>query len=292
MPHREFLGRRASLRIQRFSPHGAHLALQEDRDDGDTATILLPGADIPTDAQEGTSIDVFVYLDSEDRPIATTAKPKLQRGEVAFLTVTDLTKVGAFADWGLPKELLLPFAQHTTLPEVGQRYPVGLRIDNSDRLIGTMRVAEMLKRSPRYRLDDWVDGEVWRMDPWRGLFAILDRRTVGVVPPHELHSLSRGAQARFRIARILPDGKVELSLRKRAGEAVVEEADQILRLLEQPEPPRIGDKSTPGDIRALLGISKKAFKRATGRLLKERRVAFNADGHLVRTADEEPSADG
>ena len=289
MPHRALLGRRASLRIVEFSPHGAHLAVPASaRGNRPDATLLLLGSDIPTDAHEGMVVDVFVYLDSKDRPIATTATPKLSLGEVTFLTVADLTPIGAFVAWGLPKDLLVPFAEQPSPPRVGERHPVGLSIDNTGRLVGTMRVSKMLKQPPTCQLNDWVAGEAWRYDPNIGVFVIIERHCVGLLPAAEPQALQRGERARFRVSRVLPDGKVELSLRKPAAEAVVAEAEQILHALRQAAPPRVNDRSSPRQIHALFGISKKAFKRAVGRLLKRRLVAFHADGYLVAVMDPPP----
>lgn len=289
MSHHPFLGCRATLAIESFSRHGAHLCVPDDayesdddeRRDDKPDSILLLGAEIPTDAHEGTRIDVFVYLDSQDRPIATTQAPKLELGEVAFLEVTDLTPVGAFVDWGLPKDLLVPFAEQLKNVRLGERYAVGLAIDDTGRLAGTMRVSKWLQDLPDYETGQWLPGEVWRNEPNIGLFVILERRVVGLLPAQEAHSLRRGDAARFRVSRVLADGKVELSLRKPFAEAVEHEGDVILGLLAQPNAPQIGDHSSPEQIRKHCGMSKKAFKRAAGRLLKERRVAFDANGNLI-----------
>ena len=282
MSFRDLLGRFATLKIRRFASPGAYLAIDETdgRDD-----ILLIGSETPEGAKEGEEVDVFVHLDSEGRPIATTRTARLELGQVAFLEVTECTPIGGFVDWGLAKELLVPFAEQTAALNPGERYAIGLYVDNTGRLAGTMRVTEMLAAGGtrvEWELDEWVEGEAWRSDPEIGLFVILEKAFVGLVPKSEPHSLSRGQAGRFRISNILPDGKIELSLRGHAHEELAGDAQKILDALGRPDPPRIGDRSTPEEIRRVFGLSKKAFKRAVGRLLKERVVDFDDDGQLKR----------
>lgn len=280
VPLDDLLGRRVTLPVRRFGPPGAFLAL-DSRDLRPVApTVLLPGSEVPEGTEEGDEVEVFVYLDSEDRPVATTRAPKLERDEVAFLEVTDVNRFGAFVDWGLPKELLVPYAEQTRDLRAGERHPIGLYLDNRGRLAGTMRVSEMLRKKGQFELDEWVHGEAWRKDPDIGLFVILERRFVGLMPASEPHALRRGEAARFRVTSVLPDGKVELSLRGHAHEEVEGDAARILAVLGRKGAPRVGDRSEPEEIRALFGLSKKAFKRAVGRLLKERAVDIDPDGYL------------
>jgi hypothetical protein len=277
-PFHDLLGRFATMEIRRFGSPGAFLV--EKGAALDAPTLLLLGPEIPENAREGDEVAVFVTLDSEGRPLATTATPKLGLGEVAFLTVTACTDFGAFVDWGLPKELLVPFAEQTRKLRVGERQPIGLYIDNTGRLAGTMRVTELLDTSSAFVLGEWVEGEAWRDDPDIGLFVIVQRRFVGLVPQQEPHTLSRGQAARLRVTRVHPDGKIELSLRGHAHEEMADDAQKILQLLKRPGAPKLGDRSDPGQIRALFGLSKKAFKRAVGRLLRERLVDIDDQGHV------------
>ena len=149
VPHGDLVGRSTLLRVRRLGPAGA--ALAPDHDDGDAPTepdVLLPKREVPAGTVVGDELAVFVALDSEDRPVATTRVPKLQLGEVAFLAITAITEVGVFVDWGLPKELLVPFREQTRDLQVGERHPVGLFVDKTGRLAGTMRVSEMLRATP------------------------------------------------------------------------------------------------------------------------------------------------
>jgi predicted RNA-binding protein (virulence factor B family) len=278
-PFRDLLGRFATLAIRRFGSPGAFLAPKGAPDDA--PVVLLLGPEIPLHAQEGDAIEVFLSLDSEGRPIATTKTPKLSLGEVAFLEVTATTEFGAFVDYGLPKELLVPFAEQTTKLKVGERHPIALYLDKNGRLAGTMRVTECLGVGSReFQRGEWVTGEAWRWDPQIGLFVIIERAFVGLLPRHEPHALNRGNASRFRVTQVHPDGKIELSLRGHAHEEMEKDGETILSYLKRPGVPKLGDRSDPDQIRALFGLSKKAFKRAVGRLLKERRVDIDGDGYV------------
>jgi predicted RNA-binding protein (virulence factor B family) len=270
----DVLGRFCELRVERVLGAGAYLSV-----DGSGKSVLLPGSQCPASAKPGDMLSVFVYLDSEDRPIATTRAPKLELDEVAFLEVTALTEFGAFVDWGLPKELLVPFAKQTRELSVGRREPIGLYLDSSGRLAGTMRVAEMLSTDgAEFALDEWVKGEAWRKDPEIGLFVIVERRFVALLPNAEPHQLTRGEAASFRVSNRLEDGKLELSLRAHAHEQLAVDADTVLSGLTARPSLRVGDRSSPEEIRKLFGLSKKAFKRAIGTLLKSEALELDDDG--------------
>jgi len=284
----ELLGRTHTLIVARQGPHGAFLTIDAEDDDPRAATILLPGADIPEGTEDGDAIEVFVYRDSEDRPIATTLVPKLELDEVAFLTVTDVTRIGAFVDWGLPKELFVPFGEQTRDLAPGDRHPFGLILDDSGRLAGTMRVRELLRETDEMTRGEWVAGEAWRNEPELGLFVILEKRFLGLVPASEPHRLTRGQAASFRVTNVSEDRKIELSLRKLVHEELDADADMILAKLSRPNAPILGDDSDPERIRAVFGISKKAFKRAVGRLLKQGAVQINDHGIVVVTRGPSP----
>jgi predicted RNA-binding protein (virulence factor B family) len=276
----ELLGRRVTLVIRAVTAAGA--VLDDGREGDDPRTVLLPARELPRGARDGDELTVFVGRDSEDRMVATTAVPRIAVGEVAFLDVTDVTDIGAFVDNGLGKELLVPFAQQGWPLRVGDREPIGMYVDKSRRLAGTTFVGPLLANpGRRYALDAWVDGEAWRDEPAVGLFVILERAFLGLVPASEPHALRRGAAARFRIAHGLPDGKVVLSLRDHAHKELEADAARILARLSGPGAPRVGDRSDPDELRAVFGLSKKAFKRAVGRLLKDGAVEIDPAGHVV-----------
>jgi predicted RNA-binding protein (virulence factor B family) len=167
---------------------------------------------------------------------------------------------------------------------VGRREPIGLYLDSSGRLAGTMRVAEMLSTDgTEFELDEWVEGEAWRSDPRIGLFVIVERRFVALLPSSEPHRLRRGDAARFRVSSRFDDGKFELSLRAHAHEQLEVDAANVLSQLRQRHGLRVGDRSSPAEIRQIFGLSKKAFKRAVGRLLKSEAVDLDAEGWLKLT---------
>jgi len=279
---RDLVGRFVTLEIGRFGSPGAFLVQPGAGADADA--ILLLGPEIPPDAREGDQVSVFVGLDSAGRPLATTAQPHLALGEVTFLTVTACTEFGAFVDWGLPKELLVPFAEQTRDVKVGERHPIGLYIDNTGRLAGTMRVNQMLTTDGEFHQGEWVEGEAWRNEPDIGLFVIIERRFLGLVPADEPHTLARGEAARFRVTRVHADGKIALSAREPVHQQLERDAEIILDVLARPGARPISDKSPPEEIRARFGLSKKAFKRAVGTLLKARRVEVDEAGR-VRLVD-------
>lgn len=288
----DLLGHSVKLTVQRIVAQGAYLtgdALLDLGDDGepnvderlpDDGTLLLPTRELPEDAAVGDELEVFIYLDSEDRPIATTRRPKLTRGEVRFLTVTAVTRIGAFVDWGMTKELLVPFAEQTSELAPGDSHAIGLLLDRSERLCGTMRVRELLYTGGRFDRDEIVEGEAWREEPGIGVFCILERKYVGLLPASEPHNLRRGESTTFRIQHVLADGKVELSLRGHVHEELETDAAHVLSVLLA-KAPEVGDKSSPEKIRSLFGLSKKAFKRAAGRLLKDGTATIDRAGYLV-----------
>lgn len=280
MPHRPLLGRVVTLTIRRFGPPGAFLAIGEEPNDPRGPVVLLPGAEVPEGAAVGDEIEVFMTLDSEDRPLATIHRPKLGLGQVAFLEVKAMSSIGAFVDWGLPKELFVPHAERTTDLVIGRKYAFGLYVDPSSRLAGTMRVSEMLGERRTYEVGEWLEGEAYRNEPGIGLFVIVERRTVALLPISEPHVLSRGEAARFRVTTVHPDGKIELSLRGLAHEEISTDAAKILEALLSKSPPRVSDKSSPEALRVAFGLSKKAVKRAFGWLLREGKVTIDAEGFV------------
>jgi predicted RNA-binding protein (virulence factor B family) len=278
------LGTHVSLRIRRFAEPGAFLGVDDLDESEDAETILLPDREVPAGAKAGDRVTVFVYLDSDDRVISTTREPKVELGEVTFLEIVSVTQIGAFADWGLSKELLIPYAEQSRDLHVGERQPIGLYLDKSGRLAGTMFVTDMLSSVPNdITRDEWLEGEAWRNDPDIGLFVILERSFVGLVPASEPHRLQRGEVGKFRVAHILADGKLVLSLRQHAHKELETDAATILAVLSRAGAPRVSDRSDPELIRELFGLSKKAFKRAVGKLLKERTVTLDDSGCVVVT---------
>jgi uncharacterized protein len=277
----ELLGYTSALRVLRFEPAGAVLA-PPGVEGSRAPAVLLPRAEVPEGAREGDEIEAFVYLDPSGHPLASTRRPKLERGEVAFLRVAATMRFGAFVDWGLDRDLLVPPNEQLAGLQAGEHHPVGLYLDARGRLTGTMRVSEMLEAPQgQFRAGEWVEGEAWRKEPGLGVFVIVERAFVGLLPEGEPHGLARGEATSFRVARVLPDGKILLSLRGLASEELDDDADALLAALARPGAPRLGDRSSPEHIRAAVGLTKKAFKRAAGRLLKRGDAAIDGDGFLA-----------
>ena len=298
MSFEDLLGRTVKLPVLRITQPGAYLetaqlgqpAGAEPLDhETESQPILLPTRDMPDHCKEGDELEVFIYLDSEDRPIATTLLPLLQLGEVRFLKVTDTTRFGAFVDWGLPKELLVPFQEQTSELATGDVHPFGLIVDRTGRLAGTMRIRELLLYGGSFARDEWVEGEAWREERGIGVFCIIEGKYLGLVAASEPHSLRRGQAASFRVQHVLPDGKLELSLRGRVHEELENDAQNVLTRLSRVGAPKVSDHSSPEQLRSLFGLSKKAFKRAAGRLLRDGLVTIDRDGFLTPT-NEQPAA--
>jgi len=279
MSYEELLGRTVVLPVLRITPPGAYLETADDPEA--SQPILLPTREIPDGTEVGDELEVFVYLDSEDRPIATTTRPKVELGEIRFLRIRDTSRFGAFADWGLPKDLLIPFQEQTSDLAPGDVHAIGLVLDRTGRLSGTMRVREMLMYGGEFERDEWVEGEAWREEHGIGVFCIIERRYLGLLSADEPHNLRRGQTAKFRIQHVLPDGKLELSLRGHGHEELERDAQHVLTRLRRPGAPSVGDHSSPEQLRSLFGLSKKAFKRAAGRLLRSGLAHLDRAGNLV-----------
>jgi predicted RNA-binding protein (virulence factor B family) len=216
--------------------------------------------------------------------VSPTRAERLEPGEVDVLTVVSVTPFGAFVDQGGEKDLLVPLREQTRPLRVGDRCAVGLYVDPTGRPAGTMRVAEMLTGGEGLEVtagqDLWLPGVAWREEPRLGLFVILQKRVLALLPAEEPHSLRPGDAARFRVTRIQDDGKVDVSLRGLKEDEIDGDAERLLALLTGPRPPELGDASSPEAIRDAVGISKKAFKRAAGRLLRTGRAEMDAKGVL------------
>ncbi len=278
----DLVGRVLTLTVQRQSVSG--VLLGSDDPDVKMPALALAARELPEDVRLGDSFEVFIYLDAERRRAATLKLPKVALGEVAFLEVTRVLRGGALVDAGMPTELFVPPTELTRDLREGESHPFGLVVDDTGQLAGTMRVTEMLRVGGRFERDEWVEGVAWRDEPGIGLFVIVERRYVGLVPSYEPHKLARGERAQFRVSSVLADGKVNLSLRGHAHLQLDADADHVLSVLSRPGAARVGDHSSPELIRDLFGLSKKAFKRALGTLLRRRAVDLDDDGCAVLTS--------
>lgn len=271
------LGKKQKLEIVRFTQIGAYLNSKQDKSDDD---ILLPQKQLSKGIEEGDEIEVFVYRDSKDRMIATTRSPKIEMGELAFLEVVETTKIGAFLDWGLEKDLFLPFKEQTCKVKKGNKYLVGIYIDKSDRLCATMHVNKQLSNESPYKEDDTVKGKIYGISEEIGAFVAVDDKYRGLIPNKELYGdYKLGDEVEVRITNVKQDGKLDLSLRKKAYRQMDYDAELVLNKLKHNGGKLpLNDKSSPKKIEAELKMSKRAFKRAVGRLLKERKIKITEKG--------------
>lgn len=262
------LGKIQNLEVIRESDFGVYLNAKEGKSESD---ILLPNKQVPEGVQIGDEIEVFVYRDTEDRLIATTFSPKLTLGKVAVLEVVEVTHIGAFLDWGLQKDLFLPFKQQIGTVKKGHKVIVGLYIDKSDRLCATMKVYDVLSSHTPYSQNQTVTGLVYSIKKDLGVLVAVDHTYHGLIPEKEVFGAYKiGDSIQVRIKKIRPDGKLELSARKQAYQQMEDDAQKLMRILDERSGIlNLNDKSAPERIKAELNISKASFKRAVGRLLKE-----------------------
>ena len=264
------LGKVQELIVVKKVDFGIYLAQQE----GDTEKVLLPARQVPHDAGIGSRIEVFLYKDSKDRLISTTARPRLTLGEVAELAVVQTGKLGAFLDWGLEKDLFLPFREQTRQVREGDRFPVALYVDKSGRLCATMKLYPYLRTDSPYHKDDRVSGFLYEVSKQFGGFVAVDGIYSALIPAREVCGvLKAGTRVEARVTRVHEDGKLDLSLREKAWMQIPADAQKVTEALSAcgGELP-FTDKASPELIREKMGMSKNEFKRAVGHLLKEGKV--------------------
>lgn len=258
------------LTIVKKVDFGVYLAKEQEADPEEK--VLLPRKEVPENVQPGDEIEVFLYRDSKDRMIATVRQPKLSLGEVAVLRVKENGKIGAFLDWGLEKDLLLPFREQVRKVCPGEECLVALYLDKSKRLCATMKVYHYLRTDSPYEKDQKVTGTLYEISDNFGAFVAVDNCYSALIPKKEpLGNARVGDTVEARVTEVLKDGKLSLSLREKAYIQMNEDAQKLLKLLEEQggELP-VGDKSSPEKIKELTGMSKNEFKRAAGNLYKQR----------------------
>ena len=252
-------------------------------EDPDSEThVLLPAKQVPEDAKQGERIRIFLYKDSKDRLIATTNEPKLTLGKFAVLRVKEVGKIGAFLDWGLEKDLFLPYKEMTQKVETEDEILVTLYIDKSNRLCASMKgIYDLLRKDSPYHKDDKVTGRVYEFSDNFGAFVAVDDQFSARIPNHEDHSFLRiGDVIEAKVVGVKPDGKLDLTLREKAYIQMDADAEKILEILDSyagvlP----FSEKASPEVIKRETGLSKNAFKRAVGHLYKEHLVDLT-DGKI------------
>ena len=262
------LGEKQVLEIVKQVEFGVYLATEANAPSEER--VLLPAKQVPEGAKQGDEIEVFIYKDSKDRFIATRNEPKLYLGETAVLKVVQINKVGAFLDWGLEKDLFLPFKEQTKSLNTGEECVVALYIDKSSRLCATMKVYPYLRKDSGYKKDDKVTGMIYEISQNFGAFVAVDDCFSALIPKKEMtKGLKVGDVITARVSARKEDGKLDLSLREKAYIQMSIDAERVLEKLEAgggmiP----FTDKASPELIRSEMDMSKNEFKRAVGNLLK------------------------
>lgn len=271
------LGEKQLLQVVKKVDFGVYLA--ENQETAETDRVLLPKKQVPADAEIGSEVTAFIYRDSDDRLIATTTTPKIMLGQVAMLHVKEVGKIGAFMDWGLEKDVLLPFREQTRKVRAGEDVLCALYIDKSDRLAVTMNVYEFLRTDSPYVKDDKARGTVYEMSKNFGAFVAVDDIYSGLIPVKELTSkVQIGDDVTVRVTGIKEDGKLDLSLRDKAYLQLDTDGEIILKYMDEHDgiiP--FTDKADPQIIKDNMQMSKNQFKRAIGHLMKNGKVKILTD---------------
>lgn len=265
------LGEKQTLVMVKKVDFGIYLA--EDPDAGER--VLLPLKQVPEGMETGRELEVFLYKDSKDRLIATTREPYLTLGKTAALKVQSVGGIGAFLDWGLEKDLFLPFKEMTRKTEPGDEILVTLYIDKSKRLCASMRhLYDYLSQASPYEKDDTVSGRVYEFSDNFGTFVAVDDKYSAMIPSFEdCSGLKIGDVISAKVSNVKADGKLDLTLREKAYLQMDKDAEKVLKVIEKynGELP-FNDKASPEVIKKEMQMSKGAFKRAVGRLYKERKI--------------------
>lgn len=256
---------------------GVYLASGRNRNE---ERVLLPKKQVPKDIRTGDEIEVFVYKDSKDRLISTINMPPLSVGQYALLKVKEITKIGAFLDWGLEKDLLLPYKEMIGRVEEGDELLIRLYIDKSNRLCGSMKgIYHLLSTDSPYEEGDEVEGRIYEFGHEFGTFVAIDDMYSAMIPKFEDSSnLRTGDIVHARVTKVKPDGKLDISIRNKSYIQMDEDAEMILDLIDSyagvlP----FTEKASPEVIKRETGLSKNAFKRAIGHLYKERQISLDND---------------
>lgn len=274
------LGEKQKLIVVKKVEFGVYLATNREEKE---EKVLLPIKQVPEGTELGSEIEVFIYRDSSDRMIATTKDAKLKMGEVALLKVAQVGKIGAFLDWGLEKDLLLPFKQQKKRVKEGEEVLVSLYLDKSNRLCATMNVYENLSSESPYQKDDKVKGRIYETSPEFGLFVAVDDQYSALIPKREAYgNLLIGDLIEARVASVKEDGRLNLSIREKIPVQIGLDAEKIEALIEQYDGVLpFTEKASPEVIKRETQMSKSEFKRAIGHLLKMGKITIQ-DGTIRR----------
>lgn len=272
------LGKRQKLRITRIKEFGVYL-----EEENGNESVLLPKKQVPKNAEIGTELEVFLYRDSSDRMIATTKPTLLEVGEVAKVLVKDIGKIGAFVDIGLERDVLLPYREMRRQVHKGEEILCALYIDRSNRLAVTMRIYPYLKTTSNYQKDDEVTGTIYDIKDI-GILVAVENQYYGLVPKSECYErLEIGDTIQARVLRVREDGKLDLRIRQKAYLQIEIDAKKLEEELEKRGGALgVSEKAEPKVIQKEFGLSKSAFKRALGHLLKLGKIEITLDNILQK----------
>ena len=266
------LGEKQTLEIMKKVEFGVYL--KDPADASGDERVLLPAKQVPAGAAVGDSLEVFLYKDSKDRLIATTNTPLLLMNQVKVLKVAQVSKMGAFLNWGLEKDLFLPFREQTRKVSEGDECLVALYIDKSSRLCATMKVYHYLNLESPYKKDDRVEGVVYEISDNFGAFVAVDDQYSGLIPKKEFFgNVKVGDKITARVVAVKEDGKLDLSIREKALTQILIDAEKVLEVIHSFDGVLpFNDKANPEVIRRELQMSKNEFKKAVGHLLKSGKI--------------------
>jgi hypothetical protein len=272
----KLLGRVSRLYVTRSTANGVYLSSYEYPE----LSVLLPNNQVPEGLEKGDILSVFLYKDSEDRLIATRTEPYVALGKVARLKVTDVTNIGAFLDWGLAKDLFLPFKEQTHRVKKGEEVLAALYIDKSCRLCATMHIYDYLMSGGDFQVGEHVTGLVYEITESFGAFVAVDDTYSALIPHNEMtREIHVGDTLRARIKEIREDGKLTLSLQEKVPVQMGMDAELVLQKLKEAGGTLpFHDKTSPEIIKREFKMSKNAYKRAIGRLMKEKKIEILEDG--------------
>lgn len=271
------LGKKQKLIVVKKVDFGVYLGEEQNASSDDR--VLLPKKQVPQDCEIGDEIEAFLYKDSNDRIIATINTPKLEAGGVGKLKVSQVTQIGAFLEWGLEKDVLLPYREQAFKVKEGDEVLVALYIDKSSRLAATMNVYNYLKTDSPYKKDDTVTGTVYQIYDEAGAYVAVDDMYSAMIPKREMFgNIKLGDVISARVSVVKPDGKLDLSVREKAHIQMEKDAQILVDImLKTGDILPFTDKASPELIRRETDMSKNEFKRAVGNLLKHGKIAIEAD---------------
>ena len=272
------LGEMQELEVAKIVNTGAYLQSEDKEKTEDR--VLLPIKQVPAGTKVGDKINVFIYRDSDDKIIATVKKPKITLGEIATLKVVEMSRIGAFLNWGLEKDLFLPFKEQIGDIRLNGEYMVGLYIDKSDRLCATMNLFKVLRTDSPYKVNDIVKGTVFSLKRGLGAMVAVDNKYLGLIHEGEIiKPLHPGQSVEVRVSNIKEDGKLDLSLKDAPRLQIDKDGERILKaLIRNKGSLPLNDDSSPEEIKKILGMSKSSFKKAAGRLMKRSLIIMTKNG--------------